>query len=159
MSVRELGTAICSSLIKTLKPYGFTRKGARFSRDHAQYCEHFAVSGSRWNSGEAPWEFSVDVGVFFPEIPAREGARGLWRNSHAVGSTNSILAGSPTAFFVTPDNVESVASEVAKIILATSEQLPGIVAPAYQRARDGWASFLPVPASWSVGEECRSNAD
>ena len=127
MSVRVLGTAICSSLIKTLKPYGFTRKGARFSREHAQYYEHFAVSGSRWNSGEAPWEFSVDVGVFFPELPAREGAKGLWRYSHAVGSTNSILAGSPTVFFVTSDNVESVANEVAKIILETSEQLPRAV--------------------------------
>lgn len=79
MSVRELGTAICSSLIKTLKPYGFIRKGARFSRDREQYCEHFAISGSRWNSGEAPWEFSVDEGVFFPELLAREGAKWLWR--------------------------------------------------------------------------------
>ena len=148
MSVRELGTLVSAGLGKRLKPHGFTRRGARLSREQGQYVEHYAVSGHRWNSGSLPWEFTIEVGVFFHGIPAGEGAKGLWRYSHATGSTGQIVKGSPPCFLVSPDTVDTVADEVAKIILATSEILPGIVGPAYVRAKNGWASFLPVPSTW-----------
>ena len=150
MSVRELGALVSAGLGKRLKPHGFTRRGARLSREQEHYIEHYAVSGTRWNSGTVPWDFSIDVGVFFHGIPAREGAKGLWRHSHAIGSTEWIVEGSPPCFFVAPETVEAIADEVAKIILASSESLPGIVSPAYARAKHGWTSPLPVPSNWNI---------
>lgn len=150
MSVRELGTLVSAGLGKRLKPYGFSRRGARLSRNQERYVEHYAISGNRWQSGELPWEFSVDVGVFFHGIAERPGAKGLWKYSHAIGSTERIADGSPYSFLVWPNTVEAVADDVAKIILATSEFLPSIVGPAYARAKDGWTSTLPVPSTWDV---------
>jgi hypothetical protein len=150
MSVRELGKLVSAGLGQRLKPHGFSRSGARLSRELGQYVEHYAVSGNRWQSGTLPWEFSVDVGVFFHGIPERAGAKGLWRYSHAIGSIERIVKDIPPSFFVLPDTVDEVADEVAKIILMTSENLPSIVSPAYVRAKNGWASPLPVPSTWDV---------
>lgn len=150
MSVRELGKLISAGLGKRLKSHGFSRSGARLSRGQGQYVEHYAIDGNRWQSGALPWEFSVDVGVFFHDIPERAGAKGLWRHSHAVGCMDRIVKDSPPSFLVFPDTVDDVADEVAKIILMTSEHLPGIVSPAYIRAKNGWASPLPVPSTWDL---------
>ena len=148
MSVRELGSKVVSRLNVLLKPHGFRRQGATFFRDAASYSERFAISGSRWNSGQPPWEFSVEVGVFFSETPPRENAKGLWRHSHAVGSTSSILYDSPASFYVSASNIEAVSHQVAELILAVSSALPPLVAPARERAAKGLISFLPVPDSW-----------
>jgi hypothetical protein len=150
MSVKELGALVCTGLGKRLKPYGFSRRAARLSREQEQYVEQYVVSGNRWQSGQLPWEFSVEVGVFFRGIPERPDAKGLWRYSHAIGSTERIAKGTPPSFFVWPDTVEAVADDVAKIILSTSEMLPSIVSPAYARAKEGWASPLPVPSTWKL---------
>lgn len=150
MSVRELGTLISAGLGKRLKLDGFSRRGARLSRNQERYIEHYAISGNRWQSGKLPWEFSVDVGVFFHGVAERPEARGLWKYSHAIGPTERIAKGSPHSFLVWPHTVETVVDDVAKVILVTSEILPSIVGPAYARAKEGWTSPLPVPSTWNV---------
>lgn len=150
MSVRELGTKVATHVNLLLKPLGFKRNKAIFLRETEAYSERYAISGSRWNSGEEPWKFSLDVGVFFVDIPPRDGAKGLWRYSHAIGGTDQILKHSPPDFSVTQSNVEEISRQVADIILKTSATLPSIVGPAYQRALHGFASPLPVPETWGT---------
>ncbi len=148
MSVRELGTMVAKRLAILLKPHGFKRSKAVFLRETEFYAERYAISGSRWNSGEPPWDFSVDVGVFFVDVPPREDAKGLWRHSHAVGGTGQIVKDSPPNFYVTEASVEDISRQVADVILEVSAKLPLLVGPAYTRAKKGFASPLPVPDTW-----------
>lgn len=148
MSVRELGTLVARQVGTLLKAHGFKRTGAVFLREGELYSERYAISGSPWNSGEEPWEFSVDVGVFFPDVAPREGAKGLWRHSHAVGGTDKVLEHSPPSFYVKHTSVDDISRQVAEVILGASERLPSLVGPAHERARNGFASSLPVPATW-----------
>ena len=149
MSVRELGTMVARLLGELLKPHDFKRNGVVLLRESELYSERYVISGSRWNSGEEPWEFSVDVGVFFNDVPPRECAKGLWRNSHAVGGTDQIVEQSPPSFYVSHSNVEDVSRHVAAIVLEASGNLPALVGPAHKRAKSGFASPLPVPGTWA----------
>ena len=149
MSVRALDSAVVSNLSALLKPQGFGREGATFSRERAHFVERFAVNGSRWNSGQEPWEFTVEIGVFFPELAPLPNAKGLWRRSHAVGSTASVLKGSAAKYEVSSSTVEAVSAQVGEVILASSLLLPSLVEPARKRAANGLASFLPLPSTWS----------
>jgi hypothetical protein len=149
MSVRELGSAVAKEVAVNLKPLGFRRSGALFSRDRLDFIEHFAIVGDRWNSGELPWKFHIDVGVFFSQLPALTKAKGLWRKAHAIGSTGQIAPETPLGFYVIPETVADVAAQVHQVIVKVSGILAAVAAPARDRAAKGLVSPLPVPDSWS----------
>ncbi len=134
MSVRSLGAEVLKYSYAKLKPLGFSKNGQLFSRERNGYIERYLLEGSRWNSGEEPWVFTVDVGVFFPEIPAFEGAKGIWRHCHAVGSAVRLLTNDVRDFEVCSNTVEEVANAVFETICAASNALPTLLAPARPRA-------------------------
>src|SRR3972149_12037962 len=51
-----------------LKPPGFRKKSATFSRERADYTELFNIQASRWNG---PWgrSFYVNCGLTFRDLP------------------------------------------------------------------------------------------
>lgn len=149
MSVRELGNAVAKELVVTLKPLGFRRNGAIFSRDREDFIEHFAIVGDRWNSGKLPWKFHINVGVLFQGVAPHSNAKGLWRKAHAIGTTGRIASDTPMHFLVTPETVIGVAVQVHQAILKVSDLLPSVAAPARARAVMGLISPLPILDSWS----------
>lgn len=148
MSVRRLGAEVLKHAYAMLKPLGFSKKGQTLSRERENYIERYLLEGSRWNSGEEPWSFTVDVGVLFPEIPPFEGAKGMWRHCHAVGSAIRLVANDVPDFEVCSSTVEAVAQEVVAVICTASEVLPTLLAPVRSRAAKGLISPLPVPSTW-----------
>lgn len=158
MSVRNLGVEVLKHSYAKLKLLGFSKNGAMFSRERDAYVERYLLEGSHWNSGEEPWFFTVNVGVFFPEIPAFEGAKGIWRHCHAVGSAVHLLANDVRDFEVCANTVEEVANSVVETICASSMVLPTLLAAAKPRAVQGLISPLPVPQTW-IGNNISINTD
>ena len=151
MTVRSLGKDLANRIhAGWLNAHGFKKSGATFSRERVGYIERYQIDGSRWNSGEEPWEFDVNVGVQFEGIPLRE-AKGLWAKAHAIGGLSRIIDEAPVSFSVAASTLEAVSEAVALQILKASEQLPYIVGPAKDRAVAGLLSPLPVPSTWSSG--------
>jgi len=69
MSVRQLGTQVAKAVGQQLESLGFQRQRTVYRRERPGFVERFAIVGDRWNSGAAPWRFSVDVGIYFPDLP------------------------------------------------------------------------------------------
>ena len=148
MSVRELGQAVVARVWVHLKPLGFKRRSAMFLRDGPQLGERYAIHGSPWNSGSEPWDFSVSVGLFFPDLAPFPTAKGFWKYCHAVGDAVHITSECPERFQVSAGDVDLVSSQVIEAILSASDALPNLAPAVRERARQGLISPLPVPETW-----------
>lgn len=151
MSTNLLGTRVTSELHAAfLKPHGFRKVGATFSRDRANYVELYNIQGSPWNFRDRPWEFYLNVGVRFPGIALVGNAKVTPTSEHAGGRSNSIVAGSPPSFEVIESTVEVVTPVLWGIIDAASAALPGLLGPVLLRAQSGLWSPLPLPSTWAT---------
>jgi hypothetical protein len=149
VSARGLGKEVARRVQEGwLDAQGFSRSRTTFSRPREGYVEEYQIDGYRWNSGEAPWEFEVNVGVRFDGIPLKDG-KGLWAKAHAVGDISRIVDGAPARFSVSLETLDAVAEAVARSVLAASARLPVLIAPARERAIAGFISPLPVPTTWT----------
>lgn len=148
MSVRNLGADVLKLANSRLRPLGFSKKGQTFSREREQYVERYLLEGSRWNSGEEPWIFTIEVGVFFPEIPTLTGAKGFWKHCHAVGNALRLVDENARDFEARSNSTEVVAADVVASIERASRVLPTLVGPVRQRALQGLISPLPIPSTW-----------
>ena len=105
-------------------------------------------TGNRWNSGELPWLFYIDVGLELHGVPPKAGAKGLWRRCHAVGSMSALCAGLRQDFAAQPDMLEQAGKQVAEAIPILSRAVASQVQQVRIRALEGFLSPLPVPTSW-----------
>jgi hypothetical protein len=55
-----------------LKQLGFKKVRHTFSRDAGDYGERINFQGSAWNFSNEPWDFYINVGMEFKDLPARE---------------------------------------------------------------------------------------
>jgi hypothetical protein len=152
MSVREISKELVSRLAVKLTPLGFSRSGAVFSRPRGTYIERYHITGSQWNSGSFPWQFSIEVGMFFPDVPPLANVKGFWQKAHAVGSSGGILRGTWQGFNVEPSSLDAAVRQVVENILTVSDALPLLTGPAYTRAISGYPSMLPEPSSGQSNE-------
>lgn len=150
MTVRHLASEVLKLAHARLKPLGFSKNGQTFSRDRHEYVERFVIQGSRWNSGEEPWLFSIEVGVFFPDVPPFAGAKGFWKHCHAVGNAARLVQEGSHGFEVRSTNIEAIAAEVVATIESASDALPALLGPVKPRALKQLISPLPVPNNWSA---------
>jgi hypothetical protein len=148
MSVRQLGTQVAKAVGQQLESLGFQRQRTVYRRERPGFVERFAIVGDRWNSGAAPWRFSVDVGIYFPDLPTRSDSVGFWREAHAVGTIGAIAETTPVEFEVSQSTVDDVAARVAKAIVAASDKLSTWAPAARERAERGLCSPLPIPENW-----------
>jgi hypothetical protein len=149
MTVRAICKNLAGELHQHLKPAGFSKRGATFSRKRDGYVELFHIEGSRWNSGEWPWVFYVEIAARLDGVPIDESAKGLWREAHAVGHASDLVTSAPSEFSVTEHSVNSIAEQVARLICQASTALPDFLAGIRPRAEKGLISPLPLPASWA----------
>ena len=150
MTVGAIGKSLAAELHLQLEPLGFSRRGATFSRGGEGYTELFHIAGCRWNSGDEPWLFDFDVAVRIEGIPMLPNTQGLWREAHAVGRANRVVASAPPQFSVTTDSVRAVADQLVLIVCEASAALPPLIEQIWSRALQGLLSPLPVPASWGA---------
>ena len=148
MTVRAIGQNLVAELGALLKPLGFSKRRATFSRSRDGYVELFHIEGSRWNSGQEPWVFGLDAAVRLDDVPTLSGSRGLWSEAHAVGCISRIVVSAPAEFAVTQSSVGSTARQLVEVIIAASGLLPNLLGMVRPRAVLGLISPLPVPESW-----------
>ena len=152
MTARALGAALATELHRShLRPAGFRKKGATFSRPRQGYIELFNIQGSDWNSGEEPWRFYLNARVCFSDLGPLNGGKLTAQYFHAEGRSNRLLPGTPPHFDVSQQTVEQVARELATLILRMSEALPALLKPVRSRALAGLYSPLPLPDTWQDG--------
>jgi hypothetical protein len=152
MSVRDISKPLVSRVAEKLTPLGFGCSGAVFSRPRGAYIERYHIAGSQWNSGSFPWQFSIEVGVFFPDVPPLANVKGFWRKAHAVGSSGGILRGTWQGFDVEPRTLDAAVRQVVENILVVSDVLPSLRGQAYTRAKNGYPSLLPESSSGASDE-------
>jgi len=148
MTVRAIGLELIAELGTHLKPLGFSKRRATFSRRRDGYVELFQVEGSRWNSGQEPWVFGLKVAARLDGIPMLPESLGLWGEAHAVGCVSGIVASAPAEFSVTQSTVGSTARHLTEVVVAASGLLPSLLVSVRPRAAAGLISPLPVPGSW-----------
>jgi hypothetical protein len=148
MTVRAIGDSLASELHEHLKPLGFLKRGSTFSRVRSGYAELFRIEGGRWNSGEEPWVFYVDIAARLDGIATNSNAKGLWREAHAVGRVSDLVGSAPPEFSVTSTTVGPIAEELALIIGQASAALPSFLIGVRPRAEKGLITPLPLPAMW-----------
>ncbi len=148
MSYNHLRLPIAKATSALLEGAGFKRKGSSFTKTSDGWIEHYVIKGNRWNSGELPWLFYVDVGLEIIGMPKKAGAKDLWKHCHAVGSMSALCETLPRDFEASPDTVPLAGINTAEAIKRLSESLVGHIESVRARAAQGLLSPLPVPSTW-----------
>jgi hypothetical protein len=150
MSHANLRLPIAKATASILQDTEFKRKGASFTKHSEGWTEHYVITGNRWNSGELPWLFYIDVGLELLGVPPKAGAKGLWKHCHAVGSMSALCAALPPDFAAQPDSLASAGKQVAEALPILSRAVAAQVQQVRVRALQGFLSPLPVPTSWAT---------
>lgn len=117
----KIGSDLGSTLHqRVMKSSGFRKTGNTFSKDHANYSEHYNIQGSAWNDSGRPWTFYVNCAISFPGVPNHSAGNGLWK-FHAHTRIAGLVAEARTQYAVTEASVEEIADEVGRHIRRCSE--------------------------------------
>ena len=112
----NIGNHLASTLHQRVtKPSGFRKTGNTFSKDHADYSEHYNIQGSAWNDPARPWTFYVNCAISFPGVPNHSAGTGLWK-FHAHTRIAGLVPGASSQYAVTEASLEEVVDEVARHI-------------------------------------------
>ncbi len=149
MSYHHLRLPIAQATVALLPAVEFKRNGTSFTKNAADWIEHYVIIGNRWNSGELPWLFCIEVSIELAGIPPKAGAKGLWKHCHAVGSKSALCKSLPRDFEVRPDSVSIAGAKVAEALAILSHAVADQVQQIRVRALQGLLSPLPVPPNWT----------
>jgi hypothetical protein len=118
---KVLSTSL-SLLHKTvLKPAGFLKKAATFSRVHDTHTELFNIQSSQWNG---PWgrSFYVNCGLVFSGLPV-EYPWSYFPGTQWADRIESVVAGAPPSWDYSEETIDLVRDKLGKYLLLASEAL------------------------------------
>jgi len=119
-----------------LKPRGYTKERFTFSRDAGEFVERVQFQGSQWNSAGEPWQFYINVGVQFKDLPPRSPDRDFPR-THAWSRIENIVPGIPAKYQVSPTTVAALASELNTLLAQASASVSALASPARAKCATG----------------------
>jgi len=113
-------SASLSLLHKTvLKPVGFLKKGATFSRQHTTHTELFNIQSSQWNG---PWgrSFYVNCGLVFADLPLVHPWL-LLRDTQWAERIERVIPEAPASWDYSEETIDSVREKLGEYLLQASE--------------------------------------
>jgi hypothetical protein len=119
---KTLSTALSALHQATLKPLGFHKNAATFSRAHADYTELFTVQASQRNG---PWgrSFYVNCGLAFRDLPT-EVPWGRLPNTHWAAPIDTVVSCAPRHWdYSQDDDLTELTERLAACIIEASEKL------------------------------------
>ena len=103
---------------ETMKPIGFHKKAATFSRTHPTHTELFNIQASQWN-GPSGRHFYVNCGVVFTDLPPPT-PRVV---THWGGRIENFVPEAPWKFDYAEETIDAVRRDLARFIPLVSEVL------------------------------------
>jgi hypothetical protein len=103
-----------------MKPAKYKKIGQTFSRNHAQYSEHYNIQGSAWNSEDSEWRFYVNCGISFHSIPVSSPGTGMWK-FHAHTRLRLLIPEAPSEFSLSAHTKAKVFGDLFTYIGLCSE--------------------------------------
>jgi hypothetical protein len=88
-----------------LKQLGFKKVRHTFSRDAGDYWERINFQGSAWNNSNEPWDFYINVGVEFKDLPERK-YWALLPHTHWSRRIGEIVKDAPGGYEIAPNKNE-----------------------------------------------------
>jgi len=104
-----------------LKPLGFRKKSATFSREHADYTELFNIQASQWNG---PWgrSFYVNCGLTFRDLPM-ESPWTYFPNTQWADRIETVVPTAPKQWdYSENQNMTQLTERLGACILEASEE-------------------------------------
>lgn len=103
-----------------MKPKGFKKKGHTFSKEHAEYGEHYNIQGSAWNSTGSHWTFYINCAISFPDLPVLSPGVGMWKY-HAHTRLPRFDQSAPAQYDVTETEFEDIVDRLGVSLQKCSE--------------------------------------
>jgi hypothetical protein len=116
-----LSSALSALHQAVLKPLGFHKKSATFSREHADYTELFNVQASQWNG---PWgrSFVVNCGLVFRDLTTAVPCTFI-PNTHWANRIEAVVPGTPGRWDYSLDaDVTQLTDKLGVCIVAASRE-------------------------------------
>jgi hypothetical protein len=124
-----------SLLHKTvLKPAGFSKKAATFSRAHETHVEFFNIQSSQWN-GPSGRMFYVNCGMSFSGLPLEHPWQ-LFPGTQWATRIEDLVPGAPQCWNYSDETMDSVLSQLGAAILFASSHMTDNVAKYRQNYLD-----------------------
>ena len=150
MSVRQLGVELAGRVYALLSEDGFRKRGMSIWRERETIVETHKITGSRWNSGNEPWKFYLEVSMRIADLalPTKLDGQALsttplvrsW--GHSAGRYNCVNPEGPLQFEVTSNSLDRVAHETATRIREVSSAF--IQVEAFVRREASVGNYCPL---------------
>ena len=115
---KVLSSALSKLHTELMKPIGFRKTGATFSRAHSTHVEMFNIQASQWN-GDGARHFYVNCDLVFPDIPFLTPLQ----QTHRHFRIERIVKDAPWKFEYTEESIDAVQKDLGKYLLRASEIL------------------------------------
>jgi len=111
-----------------LKQLGFKKVRHTFSRDAGDYWERINFQGSAWNNSNEPWDFYINVGIEFKDLPERV-YWSLLPHTHWSRRIRDIVENAQGSYEIAPNKNElELAEQIAAHIQKASEIIASDIA-------------------------------
>jgi hypothetical protein len=101
-----------------MKPFGFQKKAATFSRTHATHTESFNIQASQWN-GDWGRHFYVNCDLVFTGIPFLTSSQ----KRHWHNRIEKIVPTAPWKFEYSEETIDAVRKDLAQSLLLATDIL------------------------------------
>ena len=129
------------------KRRGFKKTRNRFRRERDRVIELVDFQGSAFNSRGEPWNFYVNIGLGFVDLPLTTGV-GLHREAYGIGRIEQLVEAAPSKFSYHESARDDLLETLPSLIDSALEGLGSYEAEVYKRALNGHRSPIPIPNTW-----------